>query len=284
MRLGAVVALALACLAFAGTAQAAGNANVAALQVALRKLRLYPGTIDGVPGPATAAAIRALQRRARITVDGVVGPKTRAALGRFARPRLGKRLLRFGARGWDVAALQFQLAWHGFPSGTFDGHLGVRTASALRRFQRWAGLAVDGIAGPATLAALRRAPPSSPVTLAWPVRAPLGDRFGPRGARFHAGVDFPIAAGAPVAAARSGQVVFAGWGGGYGKLVTVAHGNGVRTMYAHLSRIDVVLGARVTSGAALGLVGSTGNSTGSHLHFEVRVRGAAVDPVTALTD
>ena len=283
MRLGAVTMLALACLVFAGAAGAAGDPNVAALQVALRRLQLYPGTIDGIAGPATTNAVRALQRRARIAVDGVVGPRTRAALGRFARPRLGKRLLRIGARGWDVAALQFQLAWHGFPSGRFDGHLGARTASSLRRFQRWAGLAVDGVAGPATLAALRGPLPSSPLALARPVAAPIGDPFGPRGSRFHAGIDLSADSGVPVAAARSGQVVFAGWRGGWGKLVTLAHGSGVRTMYAHLSRIDVALGARVAAGATIGLVGSTGNSTGPHLHFEVRVRGAAVDPATALT-
>ena len=61
-----------------------------------------------------------------------------------------------GNRGWDVAALQFKLAWHGFPSGTFDGVLGPHMDEALRRFQRWAGLGADGLAGPATIRALRR--------------------------------------------------------------------------------------------------------------------------------
>jgi murein DD-endopeptidase MepM/ murein hydrolase activator NlpD len=69
--------------------------------------------------------------------------------------------------------------------------------------------------------------------------------------------------------------------GGWGYLVSIAHGNGVRTMYAHLSRIDVRVGARVGAGHQIGLVGSTGHSTGPHLHFEVRVRGAAVDPLPA---
>jgi murein DD-endopeptidase MepM/ murein hydrolase activator NlpD len=69
--------------------------------------------------------------------------------------------------------------------------------------------------------------------------------------------------------------------GGWGYLVSIAHGNGIRTMYAHLSRIDVRVGARVAAGHQIGLVGSTGHSTGPHLHFEVRVRGAPVDPLPA---
>jgi murein DD-endopeptidase MepM/ murein hydrolase activator NlpD len=282
MRLGVLSLLAFASLAFVGRAEAAGDPSVAALQVGLRNLGLYAGTIDGVSGPATTEAVHALQRRARLTVDGVAGPKTRAALGRFGRPRLGKRPLRAGAAGWDVAALQFLLAWHGFPAGPFDGELGPRTSSALRRFQRWARLAVDGVAGPATLAALRSPPPASPVALAWPLAGPLSDVFGPRGARFHAGIDVPADSGVPVSAAASGRVAYAGWRDGWGKLVTLTHGSGVRTMYAHLSRIGVRLGERMATGASVGLVGSTGRSTGPHLHFEVRVRGAAVDPLTAL--
>jgi murein DD-endopeptidase MepM/ murein hydrolase activator NlpD len=115
------------------------------------------------------------------------------------------------------------------------------------------------------------------------VPASPADRFGPRGNRFHTGLDFAVPAGTPVAAAAAGRVTYAGWHpGGWGKLVTVAHGNGVRTMYAHLERIDVAVGQNVTCGAALGLVGATGVATGPHLHFEVRLRGAAVDPLRAL--
>jgi murein DD-endopeptidase MepM/ murein hydrolase activator NlpD len=267
----------------ADTARAAGNSEVAALQVALRAKGLYDGTVDGVAGPATATAVRAFQRRAGLAVDGVVGPQTRRALGRLGRPVLGRRPLAPGARGWDVAELQFRLAWHGFPSGGFDGVLGPRTEAAVRRFQRWAALAVDGRAGPATLAALAAPPAVSPLRLAWPVQAPVGDVFGPRGARFHTGIDFPAPAGAGVVAAGAGRVTYAGWrAGGWGKLVAIAHGNGVRTLYAHLRRVDVRVGDRVGAGFQVGLIGSTGISTGPHLHFEVRLRGAAVDPLTAL--
>ena len=107
--------------------------------------------------------------------------------------------------------------------------------------------------------------------------------FGPRGYGFHAGVDLVAPAGAPVAAAAPGRVVWAGYrAGGWGLLVTIAHRDGVRTMYAHLSRVGVRLGERVAAGARVGRVGATGDATGPHLHFEVRLRGAAVDPLPAL--
>jgi len=197
--------------------------------------------------------------------------------------RIGVRSLERGARGRDVAALQLALARHGFPSGPLDGRFGTRTESALRLFHRWAQLTPDGKAGAATFAALRKPPPRSPISLFAPSTAPLGDGFGPRGRSFHAGLDFLAPAGDPVAAAAGGRVVStAGYGGGWGKLVVLAHGSGVRTLYAHLSRIDVRLGARVAAGSTIGLVGATGRATGPHLHFEVHLRGAAVDPATAL--
>ncbi|MEO8690685.1 MAG: peptidoglycan DD-metalloendopeptidase family protein, partial [Solirubrobacteraceae bacterium] len=203
----------------------------------------------------------------------------RRALGRRGRPRLGSRPLAVRARGWDVAALQFLLAGHGFPSGPVDGGLGLRTDAALRRFQAWAGLAADGVAGPGTLVALRRSPLRSPLRFARPVAAAVGDGFGPRGTGFHPGLDFLASQGDPVRAGASGCVTFAGRNqGGYGKLVILQHGFGMTSWYAHLSRITVRRGACVAAGALLGAVGSTGFSTGPHLHFELRLRGAAVDP------
>ena len=85
-----------------------------------------------------------------------------------------------------------------------------------------------------------------------------------------------------MAAAAAGRVVWAAWRDGWGRLVVLAHRRGVRTLYAHLSRIDVRLRQRVAAGSPIGLVGATGEATGPHLHFEVRLRGAAVDPLTAL--
>jgi peptidoglycan hydrolase-like protein with peptidoglycan-binding domain len=270
-------------LALASGARAGRNANVAALQVGLQARGLYGGTIDGVMGPGTRRAVRTLQRRAGIVVDGIPGPQTKRALGRYARHRLGDRMLHEGNRGWDVAALQFKLAWRGFPSGTFDGDFGPHTDAALRHYQRWARVGMDGIAGPATYRALRRGRPHVPYGLLRPVSAPVGDRFGPRGNRFHAGLDLPAFYGARVRAARRGRVVRAGWdGGGYGYLIVIRHRRHVRTMYAHLSHIGVHRGEHVVAGERIGRVGASGEATGPHLHFEVRRRGAAVDPLPAL--
>ena len=275
----AVVALALLC---AAPAQARVSADTAALQVALRAKGLYGGTVDGVAGPGTRAAVRALQARRGLLVDGIAGPRTRRALGRRGRPRLGTRALSAPARGWDVAALQFLLAGHGFPSGPVDGGRGARTDAALRRFQAWAGLAADGVAGPATLAALRRGPPRSILRFLAPLAVAPTDRFGPRGAMFHTGQDYPAPSGTRVAAAGRGCVESVGWQDGYGKVVVIRHRLGMTSWYAHLSRIAVPRGRCVVAGDRIGTVGSTGRATGPHLHFELRLRGAAVDPRTGL--
>jgi murein DD-endopeptidase MepM/ murein hydrolase activator NlpD len=274
----------LVVLAFAaGPAAAMGNPSVAALQIGLRAQGLYDGTIDGVLGPGTERAVRRLQARARLAVDGVPGPQTRRALGRYGRHDYGSRVLRPGEVGWDVSQVQFRLAWHGFPSGTLDGAFGPRTAAAVRRFQRWARLHADGAPGPATYAALRGPLPRSPISLARPIGGRPAGRFGPRGDRFHTGIDFPASSGTPVRAAGGGRVVFAGWDdGGYGNLVVVLHRHGVATWYAHLSSTSVGRGARVSTGTQVGKVGATGSATGPHLHFETRLRGAAFDPRGAL--
>ena len=274
-----IVAATVACLAIPAAAHAAGSPDVAALQVALRSSGVDPGPVDGVLGPQTALAIRSFQARRGLVADGVAGPRTRAALGRRAGPELGRRRLERGAVGGDVTALQFALARNGAPSGRLDGRFGWHVDAAVRRFQAARGLAVDGVVGSATLAALLRPVPRPAIALGFPVAGPASDGFGPRGDRFHAGVDFRAPAGAPVVAAARGRVAFGGFRpGGHGVTVVLAHGRGVRTLYAHLSAASVAVGARVARGAPIGRVGATGNSTGPHLHFEVRVRGLAVDP------
>ncbi|MEE4201176.1 peptidoglycan DD-metalloendopeptidase family protein [Erythrobacter sp.] len=94
----------------------------------------------------------------------------------------------------------------------------------------------------------------------------------------HNGIDFKGARGSPIYAAARGEISFAGRRGGYGNVVEIAHGNGMTTRYAHLSRIDVKAGQSIAAGEVLGGLGSTGRSTGPHLHFEVRVNGRAVNP------
>jgi murein DD-endopeptidase MepM/ murein hydrolase activator NlpD len=94
----------------------------------------------------------------------------------------------------------------------------------------------------------------------------------------HTGLDLRAEIGDPILVTANGTVTAAGWSGGYGKMVEVDHGNGLATRYGHMSEIDVRVGQQVKSGQSLGKVGTTGRSTGPHLHYETRVDGEAVDP------
>ena len=116
----------------------------------------------------------------------------------------------------------------------------------------------------------------------WPVSGTVTSTFGPRWGRMHEGIDIAAPSGAPIASVASGTVIYAGWLGGYGYLVVVDHGGGVSTAYAHMSSIASGTGQSVTQGQVIGYVGSTGHSTGPHLHFEVRINGQAVDPLQYL--
>jgi hypothetical protein len=94
----------------------------------------------------------------------------------------------------------------------------------------------------------------------------------------HTGLDFRAATGDPVRATANGKVVSAGWSGGYGRMIEIDHGNGLATRYGHLSEIGVKVGDVIKIGQVIGEVGSTGRSTGPHLHYETRIDGEAVDP------
>ena len=117
-----------------------------------------------------------------------------------------------------------------------------------------------------------------------PVNAPVTSPFGWRvhpitgESRLHEGMDLGAASGTPIKACRSGRVTFAGWQGGYGNVVIIDHGGGMSTVYGHQSSVAVAAGQQVSAGQVIGYVGSTGMSTGPHLHFEVRLNGTPVDP------
>jgi murein DD-endopeptidase MepM/ murein hydrolase activator NlpD len=268
------------------------SANVAALQAALRSYGLYRAAVDGIRGPLTRAAVVRFQRSRGLAADGIAGPVTRRALGRRGRPSLGARTLRRGHAGWDVAALQYLLARRGYPPGAIDGAFGIVTGSALRNYQSAAGLTVDELAGPATIASLRAGStpgagaPQGPVRFLRPVAGRIGDGYGaPRdgGRRIHTGIDFEAPWGARVGAAGVGVTEFVGLNqGGYGHLVAIRHRLGFTTWYAHLSSITTWVGERVTGGTRIGYVGSTGYSTGPHLHFEARRYGTPIDPAPYL--
>ena len=121
--------------------------------------------------------------------------------------------------------------------------------------------------------------PSGSGVLGWPVSGPVTSGFGVRWGRMHEGIDIAVGEGTPVRAAAAGTVIYAGWMSGYGNLVAVDHGNGLSTAYAHNSSLAVSVGQSVAAGEIVSYSGNTGNSTGPHVHFEVRVDGSAVDPL-----
>ncbi len=126
------------------------------------------------------------------------------------------------------------------------------------------------------------ATPPTPTTssgLIWPVSGPITSPFGLRWGSLHPGIDIGAGSGTPIHAAAAGQVLVASYDGGYGNLVVLDNGNTISTAYAHQSSIAVAVGQTVSQGQVIGSVGSTGFSTGPHLHFEVRINGVPVDPL-----
>lgn len=121
--------------------------------------------------------------------------------------------------------------------------------------------------------------PPSTGQMIWPVNGVLTSRFGPRWGRMHNGIDIAAPTGTAIKAAAAGYVFYAGWMGGYGNVVLIDHGGGLTTLYAHQSQIQTSVGQSVGQGTVIGRVGSTGQSTGPHLHFEVRTNGTPVDPL-----
>jgi murein DD-endopeptidase MepM/ murein hydrolase activator NlpD len=128
----------------------------------------------------------------------------------------------------------------------------------------------------------------APGTFSWPVSGPITSPFGMRsdpfghGFRMHTGIDIGAPMGATITAAAGGRVIYAAWYGGYGNAIIIDHGGQTSTLYGHCSQLFVSNGQDVQRGQAIGAVGSTGESTGPHLHFEVRVNGTPVDPTSRL--
>lgn len=123
---------------------------------------------------------------------------------------------------------------------------------------------------------------STVTTFSWPVRGTITSRFGLRHGERHTGLDIGAPYGTVIVAARAGLVITASWLGNYGRAVLLDHGGDVRTLYAHASKLLVKAGDWVESGEAVARIGTSGRSTGPHVHFEVRVTGNPIDPLTVL--
>jgi len=174
---------------------------------------------------------------------------------------------------------------------TRETHLeveGRRIAALVRRAQRMAAASrsrqsATSTATPSATAATDTTTTTTSTEVGtggwtWPAGGTVTSEFGYRWGRLHAGLDIGAPEGSPIWAARGGTVTYAGAMGGYGNLVLLDHGGGVSTAYAHQSAIMVSVGASVSAGQQIGQVGSTGNSTGPHLHFETRIGGNPQDP------
>jgi murein DD-endopeptidase MepM/ murein hydrolase activator NlpD len=156
--------------------------------------------------------------------------------------------------------------------GDLEGQLHTLEAKQTQLLSAQAGVPV-GAAGP-----IRKGSGN----FIWPVNGSISSGFGMRWGRLHAGVDIVAGTGTPIRAAASGVVAFTqpeASSGGYGNYTCINHGGGISTCYAHQVRFGTTAGAHVSQGQVIGYVGNTGHSFGSHLHFEVRINGAPVDPM-----
>jgi murein DD-endopeptidase MepM/ murein hydrolase activator NlpD len=265
---------------------------------------LSGGSVSGMPMAPTDAveAVDFVPKRAAPVEAPVAAPKTVPA---FTGPlrirgRVGDGLywsLRAAGASPQVAA-QYLAALateidvgEGGPSDAFDMVLGAnrellyagleRVAQSPLQLVRWNANGRSEWIDAANAA--RPAPVQSGLMM--PAQGPITSYFGYRYhpilhfTRFHAGVDIGAGWGSPIVAAADGQVAAAGWGGGYGREVQIAHGGGITSIYGHMSAVVAQPGSYVRAGQLIGYVGSSGLSTGPHLHFEVRQGGQPVNPL-----
>lgn len=223
---------------------------------------------------------RVVQPPVRLSVAGIAVASLILFMGRFSygRSEHALRLAAEAARrpsevhGVDVATLQAQVT----PPAVSQKVPLTQKAQVAPVEQK-----AEPKATPAIATGL--APERSLVGIfAWPVNAPISSPFGPRDGRNHNGVDLAANMGDSIRAARDGEVLLSGTVPGYGLTVVLRHGDGTRTLYGHASRLLVRAGQRVKQGEAIARVGSTGRSTGPHLHFEIIVQEKPRDPLLYL--
>ena len=163
-----------------------------------------------------------------------------------------------------------------------DEEARAAAASLVSALRHWSAARTAETAAAMLAAAGSTGPSVEGPGLMWPLDGPVTSGFGPRWGRSHQGIDIDGVTGDPVVAAAAGEVIFAGPYAGYGNAVAIDHGDGLRTLYAHLSAFGVRKGNIVAKGQVIGLVGCTGHCFGDHLHFEVLVNGVPVDPLVYL--
>lgn len=273
--------VALAALAIAGSAVSASPKEAApvALPEPAQAAQLAPSAPEQAHPPAGPETVR---------ITGVVGPNLTDSLRAAGVPeRQGREYVALLARAIDLSGGlsvddRFDLVMLRGQDGR-PGELAFagldRVARADIQLTKWTdGREVRWIDADRLDA--------GPERLAMPVKgrisSPFGERFHPvlQYHQMHNGVDVAARHGAPIVAAAGGRVVSAGWSGGYGRRVVIAHGDGLQTTYAHMSGIAAAPGAQVRQGQLIGYVGSSGLSTGPHLHYEVRRDGRLVNPLS----
>ena len=221
------------------------------------------------------------------------------------------QVLRPGSRGASVKSLQRALRVRGIKVPV-DGAYGARTRAGVRILQRRMKVRATGVADAAVLKRLGvivRTVAASPLSgsgrnadgsfdeypvpepndttpskagFVWPANGMVSSPFGPRWGRMHEGIDIAAPLGRPIRASKAGVVISAAANGAYGNLIVLDHGGGETTRYGHLSAFDVAKGDVIAIGQVIARMGSTGRSTGSHLHFEIRIAGVGMDPLTFL--
>ena len=249
----------------------------------LQQVRLASAPVQAQPATKTSAAAADTDY---VRASGRVGPDLTAAMQQAGVPdRIGREYVRILGKAIPLAdgisvEDRFDIVYEPGTAGRLL-YVGLdRVARADVELLKWTDgketiwVNADGVGGEQTQG--MRMPVSGRVS------SGFGNRFHPilGYTRFHAGLDLAAAYGSPIVAAADGRVVSAGWSGGYGNLVRIAHVGGIQTMYGHMSRIVAAPGSMVRQGQLIGYVGSTGLSTGPHLHYEVLKDGRAVNPLS----
>jgi murein DD-endopeptidase MepM/ murein hydrolase activator NlpD len=262
-----------------GDAATAGSAKPSARGGADVTGAVKPAPIGNIPAPqrfdgGKQSSIQTKLRRIEASLDGVEGREA-AALGHMEERYIGK------ARQLRGVFAELGLKPDAMPAASGGPFVPVKLPAENQGFERaLVRVSIARAYADRLSSALVTVPVRKPVTGEIDLSSPFGVRVDPfvHVAAMHTGLDFRGDVGEAIHATAAGKVTVAGWSGGYGKMVEIDHGNGLATRYGHLSEIDVAVGDTIRVGQVIGRLGSTGRSTGPHLHYETRINGEAVNP------